>query len=71
MKTTLIVLCSALALVGCDRNRGGLGSDKNRDTGVGTSRDSTYSTPSMTDTNQSSTLTNDGGTSANQPGAIK
>jgi hypothetical protein len=50
MKKTLIVLCSAMALVGCDQNRGGAGSDNNRGTGLGSSRDTTYPS-SRSDTN--------------------
>ena len=42
MKNTLIVLCAAIALVGCDQNRGGLGDSNNRDTGSSSSRDTTY-----------------------------
>jgi hypothetical protein len=43
MKKTLIVLCAAIALVGCDRNRGGASNSSNRDTGYGTSRDNSSS----------------------------
>jgi hypothetical protein len=42
MKKTLIVLGAAIALVGCDRNRGGMGDNSNRDTGSSSSRDTTY-----------------------------
>ena len=44
MKKTLIVLCSVMtmALVGCDKNRGGAGTDSDRTTGYGSSRDNTY-----------------------------
>jgi hypothetical protein len=42
MKNTLTVLCAAIALVGCDRNRGGMGDNSNRDTGASSSRDTTY-----------------------------
>ncbi|HEY0548086.1 MAG TPA: hypothetical protein VGF13_00710 [Verrucomicrobiae bacterium] len=43
MKKTLIVLCAAIALVGCDRNRGGMGDNNNRATGGSSSRDTTDS----------------------------
>jgi hypothetical protein len=42
MKKTLIALGAAIALVGCDQNRGGLGDSNNRDTGGSSSRDTTY-----------------------------
>ena len=44
MKKTLIVLCAAIALVGCSQNRGGVGDSKNRDTGYRSSRDTTPTT---------------------------
>ncbi len=42
MKKTLMVLCAAIALVGCDQNRGGMGDNADRDTGGNSSRDTTY-----------------------------
>src|SRR5512138_1593563 len=72
MKKSLIVLCSAIALVGCDRNRGGTGSDTSQDTGFRSSRDTTYPSRSMTrDTNSSSSsaITNSSSSSVGAPGA--
>jgi hypothetical protein len=56
MKKTLIVLCSAIALVGCNQNRGGLGSDKNRDTGYGSSRSTARDTNTTTLNTPSTTI---------------
>ena len=56
MKKTLIVLCSAIALVGCNQNRGGLGDNRNRDTGSGSSRNATYPSSSTLNRNDSSIL---------------
>jgi ferric-dicitrate binding protein FerR (iron transport regulator) len=56
MKKSLIVLCAAAALVGCDQNQGGADSDRNQSTGFGSSRDSTTpggSTGMSRDTNSS------------------
>jgi hypothetical protein len=58
MKKTLIVLCSAIALVGCDQNRGGAGSDRNRDTGYGSSSTRSSSSGSRIGVDNSSSLTN-------------
>ncbi len=70
MKQTLLILCSALAFVGCDQNRGGAGSDTDMGTGSSSSRDSSYqsgsqqtdrntiSGNSLPGTNSASTTTN-------------
>jgi hypothetical protein len=67
MKKTLIVLSAAIALVGCDRNRGGMGRDSNRSTGSSrdtttypsATRDSSINTPSITATNTNKVITPD------------
>jgi hypothetical protein len=54
MKKSLIVLCAAGALVaGCNKDQGAADSDRNQNTGFGSSRDATYpSSGTMTrDTN--------------------
>ena len=61
MKKTLMVLCSAIALVGCNQNRGGMGDDSNRDTGSSSSRDTTYpssESPTLNRNDSSILLTN-------------
>jgi hypothetical protein len=59
MKKTWIVLCSAIVLVGCDRNRGGMGNDSSSDTGVSSSRDTTYrNTPDASTVVTNQILTN-------------
>jgi hypothetical protein len=42
MKKALMVLCFAIALVGCNQNRGGMGDASNRDTGSSSGRDTIY-----------------------------
>ena len=51
MKKTLIILCSAVALVGCDQNRGGAGSDTSRDTGFSSSRNRDTTMPNSRNVN--------------------
>ncbi|HTD68671.1 MAG TPA: hypothetical protein VK846_19285 [Candidatus Limnocylindria bacterium] len=69
MKKTLVVLCSAIALVGCDQNRGGTGSETSTGIGTSPSRDTTY--PSSRSTNaagaNSAPLTNSSSNTGLQP----
>jgi len=58
MKQTLIVLCAAIALVGCDQNRGGASNTSNRDTGYGSSRSMTRDNSALSPSTSSSISTN-------------
>jgi hypothetical protein len=61
MKKTLIVLCSAIALVGCNQNRGGLGDNTSRDTGSSSSRNTTYPSTDSSINSPSTAATNTNG----------
>lgn len=56
MKKTLITLCAAVALVGCDQDRGATGIDADRETGFNAGRETTLpnrpmNSGSLTNTN--------------------
>jgi hypothetical protein len=64
MKYTFLVLCSALAFVGCDQYKGGADKDKGQTSGADSSRSPTYPSGSMSRDTNTSVGTPGGGSSA-------
>ena len=61
MKKSLIVLCAAAALVGCNKDQGSPDSDSTRDTGFSSSRDTTYPSSPAPSPNTNSSLDSSSG----------